>query len=69
MSFGKAFALIMVGVVAWGVFHAVGAYRYNHDVRRALMVLGCVAAFLSFWGAMLWSRKRRLTRQSHVDET
>ena len=63
MSFGKAFLLIMVGVAAWGAFHAVGAYRYNHDPRRAFMVVGCVVAFLVFWGAMLMSRKRRLARE------
>ena len=54
----------MVGVAAWGVFHAVGAYRYNHDPRRAFMVIGCVVAFLAFWWVMLTSRKRRLAREN-----
>ncbi|MFM8953881.1 MAG: hypothetical protein ACKOOF_12605 [Planctomycetaceae bacterium] len=51
---------IMAGVVAWGVFHAIGAWRLNHDPRRMLVVLGCVAAFLGFWAAMLAARTRRL---------
>jgi hypothetical protein len=62
--FRWAFALIMVAVLAWGIFHAVGAYRYNHNPLRAVMVLVCVAAYLGFWGAMLASRRARLARQS-----
>ena len=51
---------IMVGVVSWGLFHAVGAWRLNHDPRRMLVVLACVAAFLGFWLTMLaaWRRAR-----------
>jgi hypothetical protein len=55
---------IMIGVVAWGVFHAIGAWRLNHDPRRMLVVLGCVAAFLGFWAAMLAARTRRLGGRS-----
>lgn len=51
---------IMVGVAAWGAYQAIGAWRLNHDVRRTLVVAGCVAAFLGFWGAMLAVRARRL---------
>jgi CHASE2 domain-containing sensor protein len=51
---------IMIGIVAWGLFHAIGAWRLNHDPRRMLVVLGCVAAFLGFWLTMLaaWRRAR-----------
>jgi hypothetical protein len=52
--------LIMAGIVGWGVFHAVGAYSFNHNAARPLMVMGCVAAFLGFWAIMLASRARRL---------
>ncbi len=55
---------IMMGIVAWGVFHAIGAWRLNHDPRRMLVVLGCVAAFLGFWAAMLAARSRRLGGRS-----
>ena len=56
----KIIRWIMVGVLAWGVFHAVGAWRLNQDPRRMLVVLGCVAAFLGFWAVMLSARTRRL---------
>jgi hypothetical protein len=42
------------------VIHAVGAWRFNHDARRPLVVLGCVLAFLGFWSLMLAARRRRL---------
>lgn len=71
MSFGKTLALIMVGVSAWGAFHAVGAYfggfndlHLRHDWRRTAIVLGCCVGFLTFWGAMLYARKRRLARNA-----
>ncbi|MFM7207306.1 MAG: hypothetical protein ACKO4T_11645 [Planctomycetaceae bacterium] len=56
----RTIGLIMAGIVAWGGFHAIGAWRLNHDPRRMLMVLGCVAAFLGFWAVMLatWRRAR-----------
>lgn len=57
-----ALPLIAVAVLAWGLFHAVGAY-WNNDFRnpaRFVMVLGCTVAFLAFWGVMLWFRQRRL---------
>jgi CHASE2 domain-containing sensor protein len=53
---------IMAGIVAWGVVHAIGAWQLNHDPRRLLVVLGCVAAFLGFWLVMLAARRRRLAR-------
>lgn len=57
----------MAAIVAWGMFHAVGAWMLNHDVRRPLIVLACVAAFLGFWLALLAGRRRRLSHQR--DET
>jgi hypothetical protein len=62
--FRWALALIMVAVLAWGIFHAIGAYRFNHNPMRAVMVLACVAGYLGFWGAMLAARRARLARQS-----
>jgi hypothetical protein len=48
----------------------VGAWTLNHDARRPLIVLACVAAFLGFWLALLAARRRRLERQAHLqDET
>jgi CHASE2 domain-containing sensor protein len=48
----------MLGIVAWGLFHAIGAWRLNHDPRRLLVVLACVAAFLGFWLTMLAAFRR-----------
>ncbi len=56
-------ALIMLAVLAWGVFLAVGAYQLNHNPWRPLMVMACVLGFLGFWGLMLASRTARMTRE------
>ena len=66
----RIIAGIMAAIVVWGLFHAVGAWTLNHDARRPLIVLACVAAFLGFWLALLAARRRRLERQAHLqDET
>ena len=51
---------VMAGVAVWGTVLAIGAWRLNHNVWRAVLVGGCVAAFLGLWGAMLALRARRL---------
>jgi len=52
---------VVLGVLAWGVFHAVGAWRYNNNPLRAVVVLACVLGFLGFWMTMLAVRQRRLS--------
>ncbi|MCX7402887.1 MAG: hypothetical protein NTY87_07250 [Planctomycetia bacterium] len=54
---------IMAGIVIWGIVHAAGAWRLNHDGRRPVVVLSCVAGFLGFWLLMLGSRRRRLRKE------
>jgi len=54
---------IMVGIVLWGLVHAIGAWRLNHDPRRLVVVLACVAGFLGFWLTLLRARRRRLARR------
>ncbi len=51
---------IMAAAAVWGGVLAIGAWRFNHNVWRGVLVAGCVAAFLGFWGAMLAIRARRL---------
>ena len=51
--------VIMLALVAWGVFHAVGAWRLNYDPRRAAVVLACTAVFIGFWLVMLWTQRKR----------
>jgi len=55
---------VALAILAWGVFHAIGAWRFNHNPLRAVVVLVCVGAFLGFWMVMLAARQRRLTRQA-----
>ena len=52
---------VVLGVLAWGVFHAVGAWRYNNNPLRAVVVLACELGFLGFWMTMLAVRQRRLS--------
>ena len=44
---------IMLGLAAWGLVLALGDYLVNHNARRPLVIVGCVALFISFWLAML----------------
>lgn len=55
----KIIRWIMAGIVVWGIAHAIGAWTLNHDARRPLVVLACVAAFLGFWSVLLAARRRR----------
>ncbi len=54
--------VLWLSLIAWSIFHAVGSYRFNHHLGRPLMVVGCMTAFLAFWGAMLAARSARLRR-------
>lgn len=70
--------LIVVGLLCWGAFHAVGAYRLNHNPARAVVVLACSLLFLgSFIAVFRISRlrlerreaERRLEREDDVETT
>jgi RsiW-degrading membrane proteinase PrsW (M82 family) len=54
---------VVLGVLAWGIFHALGAWRFNNNPLRAVVVLACVAAFIGFWLTMLAVRQRRLSQR------
>jgi RsiW-degrading membrane proteinase PrsW (M82 family) len=53
---------VVTGIVVWGIFHAIGAWRLNHNPLRAVVVLACVAGFIGFWMTMLAVRQRRLSK-------
>jgi hypothetical protein len=53
---------VVAGIVVWGIFHAIGAWRFNHNPLRAVVVLACVASFIGFWMTMLAVRQRRLPK-------
>ena len=55
---------LFVALAVWGVYLAIGAYVYRQDVRRPLIVLGCVATFLGVWLLLLIGRHRRGHRLS-----
>jgi hypothetical protein len=50
---------ITVALVAWGLFHAYGAFLLNQNPWRPVVVLACVGGFLAFWWAMLATRRLR----------
>ena len=52
----------MLGVLGWGCVQALGAWTLNHDWRRPLVVMACVAGFLGFWLVLLRSRGGRIRR-------
>ena len=57
---------LVAALAAWGLYLAVGAFRFNHDVWRGVVVFGCMVAFLGFWLVMM---KLRAARQRGRDET
>ncbi len=61
LSHRTILALIMAGVILWGIYVAVGAYRYNLNPWRPVIVLACIALFVGTWLALLWNQNR--TRQ------
>lgn len=55
--------LIMAALLVWGGLHGLGAYLYNSDWRKPLIVYACLLGFLGLWWLMLFLRDRRLRRE------
>ena len=59
------FALLAVALLVWAGVFAAGAYLEPsadvpvHDIRKPLIILGTMAAFLAVWGVLLWRRAGR----------
>ena len=51
--------VIWAGLFAAGAYLELGADQPHHDLRKPLIIMGCMTAFLAFWGLALWLRKRR----------
>lgn len=68
MNTRAAYLWIASGLIVWSAVLAFGAYRFNHNVWRGLIVFGATAAFLGFWAAMAANRQRRLRRQPAPEE-
>lgn len=56
---------IMLAVIIWGMVLAYGAYRYNDNPLRAVVVAACVFGFLGFWALMLRIRARAEESSQH----
>jgi hypothetical protein len=52
--------LIFGGLVLWGAYVAIGAFLYNRNPWRPLIIMASVGLFLGIWLLLLWSRSRRL---------
>jgi len=52
--------LIIGGLLIWGLYHAVGAFR--HGLGGGLIVVASFALFVGFWGVLLAWRKRASRR-------
>jgi hypothetical protein len=59
------FAILAAALVLWAGLLALGSYlewgadQPRHDLRKPLIIVACMAAFLAFWGVALWRRTRR----------
>ena len=51
---------IMIAILIWGTLHTIGVYLFGRvpDIRKPIIVYGCVFAFLAFWNVLLWMRSR-----------
>ena len=55
--------IVWTGLLALGAYLEWGAAQPRHDLRKPLIIVGCMAAFLAFWGIALWRRGRRQPRK------
>jgi hypothetical protein len=64
------FHWIMVALLVWGGYLAIGALQSsgNHASLRGLIVFGCVLGFLGLWLAALAVRQSRLAREDDGGE-
>jgi hypothetical protein len=51
--------VIWAGLFALGAYLELGADQPRHDLRKPLIILGAMTAFLAVWGLALWCRHRR----------
>ena len=58
MSPRTILALVMGGLIVWGIYMAVGVLWYGLNPVGAVLVLVCVGMFLGFWLLLLRTQKR-----------
>ncbi len=54
----RLMAAIMLMVLAWGIWMAVGAVRYNDNIWRGVVVMTSFGIFLGGWLLLLAQRHR-----------
>ena len=68
----SALLVIMLALAAWGAYHTIGVFRselvksepdISKAVIKAAIVFVAMAAFLAFWGLLLFVRKRKENSQ------
>ncbi len=52
-------AAIVSAIIAWGAFHAVGAYHLNRNPWRAVVVIAFTLGFVGWWILLLTFKHRR----------
>jgi len=55
---------IMFGILLWGGFLAVGAARFDFDIRKGVIVYVATIGFLLFWGVLLAYRRRAIAKKN-----
>jgi hypothetical protein len=64
------FAVLAVALATWAGLFALGAYlewgadQPRHDLRKPIVILAAMAAFLAVWGLALGLRARRGQKRS-----
>jgi ABC-type transport system involved in Fe-S cluster assembly fused permease/ATPase subunit len=58
MSPRTVLALVMGGLIVWGIYVAVGVLWYGINPAGAVLVLVCVGMFLAFWLLLLRTQNR-----------
>jgi type VI protein secretion system component VasK len=54
--------VVWAGLFALGAYLEWGADQPRHDIRKPIIVMGTMAAFLALWGVALLVRARRPPR-------
>jgi hypothetical protein len=50
---------LFLGLIAWGVYLAIGAAYSGHNVWRGVVVIACFALFLGWFWGLQWLYQRR----------
>jgi len=59
LAFLAAALLLWAAIFAAGAYLQLGADQPQHDLRKPLIIMGCMLAFVASWSLALWFRRRR----------